>query len=202
MTSEFDRQFAVLTAKGYPRLAGMGPDDFAAALEAARSALDGLPPAPDEAIPFVLVPARSLVPPDAAAAAIERQGKDLIWMLQPGELASYVPVESVRVPDAPAYLVTAVESVGRTLGSSPEDAVRMLAAEGRSPLTLEEGIALATQFPQAIAPNACFQMPGSRRGDRRVPSLWLSEGRPKLGWCYAGAPHTWLGTASCERRLG
>ena len=41
---------------------------------------------------------------------------------------------------------------------------------------------------------------GSRCGDRRVPALWISEGAPKLGWCWAGNPHTWLGTASAGSR--
>ena len=40
-------------------------------------------------------------------------------------------------------------------------------------------------------------MAGSRRGDQRVPAFWVSEGRPKLGWCWDRNPHTWLGTASC-----
>jgi hypothetical protein len=39
-------------------------------------------------------------------------------------------------------------------------------------------------------------------GDRRVPALWISGGAPKLGWCWAGNPHTWLGSASCATRLG
>jgi hypothetical protein len=46
-----------------------------------------------------------------------------------------------------------------------------------------------------------FSLLGSRRGDRRVPALWLSGGRPRLGWCWAGAPHFWLGSASCAERL-
>jgi uncharacterized protein DUF5701 len=47
----------------------------------------------------------------------------------------------------------------------------------------------------------CFSLLGSRAGDKRVPALWVSSRRPRLGWCYQGAPHTWLGTASCAGRL-
>ena len=37
---------------------------------------------------------------------------------------------------------------------------------------------------------------GSRRGDRRVPAMWISARAPKLGWCWDGNPHDWLGVAS------
>ena len=35
----------------------------------------------------------------------------------------------------------------------------------------------------------------------RVPALWISERAPKLGWCWDGNPHTWLGLASAGRRV-
>ena len=33
-----------------------------------------------------------------------------------------------------------------------------------------------------------------------VPAIWISNRAPKLGWCWAGNPHTWLGSASCSDR--
>ncbi|WP_371413026.1 DUF5701 family protein [Thiomonas sp. X19] len=57
-------------------------------------------------------------------------------------------------------------------------------------------------MPDFLQPNHCFSMLASRCGDKRVPALWLSESRPKLGWCWAGNPHTWLGSASCANRVG
>jgi Family of unknown function (DUF5701) len=69
-------------------------------------------------------------------------------------------------------------------------------------LTVAEGVALLIQFPEFLQPNNCFSLLASRCGDKRVPALWLSEGRPKLGWCWAGNPHTWLGSASCGKRKG
>jgi hypothetical protein len=68
-------------------------------------------------------------------------------------------------------------------------------------LTIDEGIALVTQKPEAVAKNGGFSLAGSRCGDRRVTALWISDNRPKLGWCWAGNPHTWLGTASCRGRV-
>nr|WP_157857446.1 DUF5701 family protein [Streptomyces yerevanensis] len=39
-----------------------------------------------------------------------------------------------------------------------------------------------------------------RSGDRRVPAIWISQKTPKLGWCWEGNPHTWLGMASAGDR--
>ena len=36
---------------------------------------------------------------------------------------------------------------------------------------------------------------------RRVPTFWVSKGAPRLGWCWAGNPHSWLGAASAAGRL-
>ena len=59
-------------------------------------------------------------------------------------------------------------------------------------------------MPEVLEKNKCFMLAGSRARarDRRVPALWISERAPKLGWCWDGNPHTWLGTASAGGRLG
>jgi len=56
--------------------------------------------------------------------------------------------------------------------------------------------------PSLLEKNKCFMLSGSRRHDRRVPALWISERAPKLGWCWDGNPHTWLGVASAGGRVG
>jgi Family of unknown function (DUF5701) len=106
----------------------------------------------------------------------------------------------VKLPDASTYLAIEVDLGAGSRNVRPEDALRDILAAGRSPLTLDEGIALMLQQPEVIARNWGFSMAGSRRGDQRVPAFWISEGRPKLGWCRDRNPHTWLGTASCSRR--
>ncbi len=77
----------------------------------------------------------------------------------------------------------------------------MIRERGRTPLTIEEGIAVLTQAPYLLERNKCFSLAGSRRGDRRVPGLWISNRAPKLGWCWDGNPHDWLGVASAGTRL-
>ena len=150
----------------------------------------------------VLVLARDVVPVADAAGRVERRGRPVVLgQLDPEELDAYAPIAAVRLPDGPAYLAVDVDLGAASRDVRPEDALRAILAAGRSPLTLDEGIAVVLQQPEAIARNWGFSMAGSRRGDQRVPAFWISEGRPKLGWCWDRNPHTWLGTASCARRV-
>ena len=165
-----------------------------------RSMLESVRPA-TPARRSVLTVSRDLVPVAVAATRIVRQGRPVVFgHLSPEDLDAFVPIDAVKLPDAPAYLAIDVDLGADSRNVRPEDALRELLAAGRSPLTLDEGIALALQQPEVIAPNWGFSMAGSRRGDQRVPAFWISQGRPKLGWCWDRNPHTWLGTASCSGR--
>jgi hypothetical protein len=143
-------------------------------------------------------------PEDSLAEAvtrIERRGKPVVLgHLEPDELETFLPIAAVEIPDAPAYVAVDVDLGAESRNVTPEAALRDIVAAGRSPRTLGEGIALMLQQPEVIAPNRGFSMAGSRRGDQRVPAFWISEGRPKLGWCWDRNPHSWLGTASCAGR--
>ena len=117
-----------------------------------------------------------------------------------GELAGYHPIEGCE-PPAPAYLLVGVERGEEFCNVRPEVASKVVRSRGRSQLTIDEGIALVTQVPQVLEKNKCFSLAGSRRHDQGVPALWISERAPKLGWCWDGNPHTWLGMASAGARL-
>jgi hypothetical protein len=99
------------------------------------------------------------------------------------------------------YLVYGFEPGIEYLNVRPRDAVPRILGCGRLPLTIEEGLAVFAQNPSSLQRNKCFSLAGSTRGDKRVPALWISGNAPKLGWCFAGAPHTWLETASLAGRL-
>ncbi len=155
--------------------------------------------APDRS---VSVPSREEVPLADLVDQVRREGSGIVLgHLEPEDLETFVPIEAVELP-APGrpYVAVDVDLGAGSRNVRPEDALREILAAGRSPLTIHEGIALMLQQPDAIAPNWGFSMAGSRRGDQRVPAFWVSEGRPKLGWCWDRNPHTWLGTASCARR--
>ena len=157
---------------------------------------------PDAAIPFVLVVKRELVPTERAMSLVESRGKRGFVGMDPTEPDEYAPIDGLDVPPGPAYLVGGVDTGPDTLNVTPDDALEQIRAAGRSPLTIDEGVALVTHFPEVLVERNAFSILGSRRGDRRVPALWVSRGAPRLGWCWAGNPHTWLGSASCAGRLG
>jgi hypothetical protein len=164
-------------------------------------------------VPFVLVLTRELVAPESTVPLLRldgpkgpgsRPGK-VDRNHAEGDLANYHPVEDCAPPGA-AYLLVGVERGEEFCNVKPEDATATIRSRSRTPLTIDEGIALVTQVPRVLEKNKCFMLAGSRRsslpGDRRVPALWISERAPKLGWCWDGNPHTWLGTASAGRRTG
>lgn len=149
----------------------------------------------------VLAFARDALPAATAIEGINRRDKPVVLgQLEPHELVQFEPITSVELPDSDAYVMVDVDLGADSRNVRPEDALIDILEGGRSPLTIEEGIAVMLQQPEAIAKNWGFSMAGSRRGDQRVSAFWVSEGRPKLGWCWDRNPHTWLGTASCGAR--
>lgn len=149
----------------------------------------------------VLAFSREALPAASAIDGIDRRDRPVVLgQLKRDELVQFEPIVPVELPDGDAYVLIDVDLGAGSRNVTPEVALRDILGQGRSPLTIEEGIALMIQQPEAIARNWGFSMAGSRRGDQRVPAFWVSEGRPKLGWCWDRNPHTWLGTASCASR--
>jgi hypothetical protein len=153
-------------------------------------------------LPFVLVVGRALVAPELAVGALEWNGRPGFSSMDADDLARFVPIAGIDLPSSPVYLLTEVEAGSEFQGVRPDDALPTILARGRSPLTLEEGLAVVTHYPGILREQTCFEMLGSRCGDKRVTGLWVSAKRPRLGWCWGGNPHTWLGMASCAERLG
>ncbi len=201
LRSEFDRQLATLLDAGHAEFGGLSPEDFAAEREPLRRKA-AEPAGPDGSrIPFVLVV--NGVPPQHAIGQVELRGRAGFTTMEADDLKRFTPIPAVQLPHGSAYLITDVDTGRATLDMTPEDGLEMIVREGRSPLTLDEGLSLVTQLPDVLTSMNCFEMVGSRCGDRRVTGLWVSkDGRPRLGWCWAGNPHTWLGMASCGGRAG
>jgi hypothetical protein len=198
--TELARQTDRLVELGYPALAGLSEPAFRALVapleEYAESA----------AAPFVLVVTRELVRPEDTVPLLRLVGSSKPGRVDrnhaDGDLATYTPLEELDVPRSPAHLLTAVERGDEFCGVKPEEALPVIRGRGRTPLTIDEGIAVVTQLPHLLEKNKCFILSGSRRHDRRVPAMWISEKAPKLGWCWDGNPHTWLGVASAAGRVG
>lgn len=217
-----------LVALGVPALAGMDADGFRAL---ARSLTDSPlpsevgpsqvgPSAADLSLPIVAIHP-DLVAAGALAPLMQRADRSGFVVEDMTDLADFAPIPEVVVPDQPLYLLTDVERGDEMLNWSPDEALPALLARGRSPLTVNEGISWLLQEPARLQPGACFMCIGSRKPaarptrakpwDARTPALWISggtgrdgkqrRGAPKVGWCWAGNRHTWLGFGSVGGRL-
>lgn len=198
---EFDRQLETLVARDYPALAGMSPEQFTGHVEPLRALLAKASASTDAAIPFVVVVRGELVPTVSAVERFLVRGK-AGWTDMADEIDSYKPIQAVDLPTSPAYLLVDVDTGRETLNVRPNDALPIITHAGRTPLTTDEGVALVTHFPEILTVRNAFQSLGSRADNKRVPSFWMSKGAPRLGWCWAGNPHTWLGAGSAAARYG
>lgn len=206
--AEFDRQVRNLVERDWPTTARLTPEQFTALVAPLRDLAAGTEDgmwAPDAGrVPFLLVVTREVAPIEHTMARTTLHGRTepgfVDRSFEPGALERFTAVEETGLPDPRAYLLFGVERGEEFCGAVPGDALGTIAARGRTPLTIEEGIALITHFPETLVKNKCFSLGGSRSGDRRVPAIWISRHAPKLGWCWEGNPHTWLGMASAGSR--
>ena len=143
--------------------------------------------------PAATVPLLRLAPKGTCPGVVDRNHGE-------AGLAPYRPIEQVALPDAGAYLLLDVDRGEEFRGVRPRRRCRSSLGRGRTPLTIEEGIAVVTHAPQLLEKNRCFMLSGSRAatgGCRRCGS----RRAPKLGWCWDGNPHDWLGVASAGARV-
>lgn len=202
MMKSLDQQIDTLIGLGYPDLLSCDASTFRDSLSPLSAYIaNGSHAASDVTegtVDFVLV---IHVPPvENTLPLIVRQGKSAVERLFPRRPDFFKPLDSLSAAIGDAYLLLGVDRGNETLNMVPVQAEERLAAAGRTPLTVQEGIALLTHFPDQLQPNRCFMMLGSRGPDKRVPALWLSGNQPKLGWCWERNPHTWLGFASARGR--
>lgn len=206
LCNEFDRQIENLVNKGYPETIGVAVEEFTRQIQPLKAQIAGLVTgeagASEGRIPFVIVISNDMLAGDQAMSRVELKGNSGCTVMEPDDIKKFRPIESVSIPAHLAYLLVDIDTGKETLNITPNEALKIIEAGNRSPLTIDEGIAIVTHHPDILKRNNCFSLLGSRCGDRRVTALWISAGKPKLGWCWAGNPHTWLGSASCERRVG
>jgi len=197
---EFDRQVDALAMTGLPEHLELAEGCFRASLEPLR---DLLPPIDStgsgRGLGFVVVvPYLPVLP---VLESVHTVGGAGFTTMTDDDLAGFRPLPELDIPTGP-YLLLDVDPGADTLNVPPVEVLPRMTAAGRSPLTIAEGLAVLVSDPGVLRGRNCFSLLGSRAGDKRVPALWISARRPRLGWCYQGAPHTWLGSASCAGRLG
>ncbi|RBY80471.1 hypothetical protein DQ239_04895 [Blastococcus sp. TF02-09] len=164
----------------------------------------------------LLVVSPALAPPSVLAPLLCLDGRPGFVVEDMTDVDAFAPQPPIVLPDDPVYAVAGLDRGDAMAGWSPDEALPAIVGADRTPLTLGEGIAWLLQCPDVLARNACFMTIGSRlrrpdgRLDARTPALWISNGTgrdgnartgaPKVGWCWAGNRHTWLGFASAARR--
>ncbi|MGC9540045.1 DUF5701 family protein [Streptomyces sp. UG1] len=194
-----------LIALGVPDLAAIPADELRAFAEKAERGDGGtlLAVHPDRA------------PASALAPLLRRADKPGFAVVDMPDVDDFAP-DGIELPDAPLYVVTGIDRGDQMANWSPEEALPALTEQTRTPLLLTEGIHWVLQQPAALERNRCFMTIGSRLRkangalDARTPAIWISNGTgrdgrerrdaPKVGWCWWGNRHTWLGFASTTGR--
>lgn len=163
----------------------------------------------------LLVVHPDLVPASALAPLVRHDDKPgfvVADMTDVDEFTSVAPL-----PDSPLYLVDDLDRGDDMANWSPDEAAPAIASAGRTALTLTEGLCWLLQRPDVLERGHCYMTIGSRKRkptgalDTRTPAIWISNGTgrdgavrrdaPKVGWCWAGNRHTWLGFASASTRM-
>jgi hypothetical protein len=155
-----------------------------------------------------------LVPASVLAPLVSLAGRPGFVVVDMADVDEFIPM--VTLPDSPVYLVDGLDRGDAMSNWSPAEADPAIAAANRTPLTLTEGLHWLLQRPEMLQRGRCFMTIGSRRRkpggglDARTPAIWISNGTgrdgadhrdaPKVGWCWAGNRHTWLGFASAAGR--
>ncbi|WP_328623623.1 MULTISPECIES: DUF5701 family protein [unclassified Streptomyces] len=178
-----------------------------------------VPGTPTRAVATAAVPGKPLAPSHGCDGASGITGNTV----SPGfvvtdmpDVDRFAPLDGIALPDAPLYVVTGLDRGDHMANWSPEEALPALTEQDRTPLLLTEGIHWVLQQPAALERNRCFMTIGSRLRkangalDARTPAIWISNGTgrdgrerrnaPKVGWCWWGNRHTWLGFASATAR--
>lgn len=157
-----------------------------------------------------------LAPASRLAPLLRREGKAGFIVTDMTDVDAFTPIPEAALPASQVYRVEGIDRGDTFLNWTPNEALPKILAGRRTPLTASEGIFLLLQRPDLLERGRCFMTIGSRMRkqtgalDARTPALWISNGTgrdgrenrsaPKLGWCWAGNRHTWLGIASAEAR--
>jgi Family of unknown function (DUF5701) len=165
----------------------------------------------------LLVVHPDLVPASALAPLLRLNDRPGFVVRDMADVDEFTPIQSVKLPDGPLYVVRDLDRGDSLANWSPDEALPAIEDAGRTPLTLTEGLHWLLQRPDVLARGHCFMTIASRRRksggtlDARTPAVWISNGTgrdgpanrnaPKVGWCWAGNRHTWLGFASASGRF-
>ena len=197
-SEEAARQLDRIVALGYADVADMSEDAFRALAQPLIAALEHSDLGGD----ILLIPTRELVSPESLIARTSINRMAGFTTMPPRDIASFLPQDGFTPPEGPFYLVVEPHTGTCYINREPDVARKLIDSDERLPLTLEEGLAIATQHPEWLLEKNGFNLLGSRSADGRVPSIWMSQNAPRLGAVWPNSRHTWLGNAYCMARRG
>ncbi|KFJ03947.1 hypothetical protein BISU_0423 [Bifidobacterium subtile] len=185
-------------ALGYPDVADMSSAAFRALARPLITALERS----DLGTNILLVPTHELVSPESLIARTSINRMAGFTTMPPRDIASFLPQDGFEPPEGPFYLVVDPHTGTAYVNREPDVARKLIDTDERLPLTIGEGLAIATQHPDWLVKKNGFNLLGSRSTDGRVPSIWMSQNAPRLGAVWPNSRHTWLGNAYCAARRG
>ncbi|MBW3079731.1 DUF5701 family protein [Bifidobacterium simiiventris] len=206
-SDEARKQLDRLVALGYPDVADISAAAFRALAHPLIAALEQCDPDADDpryrlGTDILLIPTRELVSPESLIARTSINRMAGFTTMPPRDIASFLPQDGFEPPEGPFYLVVEPHTGTCYINREPDVARKLIDSDERTPLTLEEGLAIATQHPEWLLEKNGFNLLGSRSADGRVPSIWMSQNAPRLGAVWPNSRHTWLGNAYCMSRRG
>lgn len=195
---ETRKQLDRIVALGYPDVADMSEAAFRSLAVPLIDVLERS----DLGTNILLVPTHELVSPESLIARTSINRMAGFTTMPPRDIASFLPQDGFQPPEGPFYLVVDPHTGTAYVNREPDVARKLIDSDERLPLTLEEGLAIATQHPDWLMKKNGFNLLGSRSADGRVPSIWMSQNSPRLGAVWPNSRHTWLGNAYCSARRG
>ena len=168
---EAQKQLDRIVALGYPDVADMSAAAFRALAEPLIGALEHS----DLGSNILLVPTRELVSPESLIARTSIDRMAGFTTMPPRDIASFLPQDGFMPPEGPFYLVVNPHTGTCYINREPDVARKLIDSDERLPLTLEEGLAIATQHPEWLLEKNGFNLLGSRSADGRVPSIAATD---------------------------
>ena len=197
-SQEAQKQLDRIVALGYPDVADMSAAAFRAQARPMIHTLETT----HLASKIMMIPKRDMVSTESLIARTSINRMAGFTTMPPRDIASFLPQDGFEPPEGPFYLVVEPHTGTCYINREPDVARKLIDSDERTPLTLEEGLAIATQHPDWLEIKNGFNLLGSRSADGRVPSIWMSQNAPRLGAVWPNSRHTWLGNAYCMARRG
>ena len=115
---------------------------------------------------ILLVPTRELVSPESLIARTSINRMAGFTTMPPRDIASFLPQDGFMPPEGPFYLVVNPHTGTCYINREPDVARKLIDSDERLPLTLEEGLAIATQHPEWLLEKNGFNLLTLRRRTR------------------------------------